>query len=222
MLTPSAFGVSKEVMACASQDGDYLGQVPGTTAAWCLWTRDCSPPRWARWIRNLCRFKKNLHLAVEGGWPLPARDLRPCLRWRSAETFRPLWAIVQPWQCYFGIYWWMVGLSRLYCRRRPDCQQDLHDTGWGGKHKAKTLRELDCIPRHCAITNQKNYWDTQLDGYYIIWSSGMFRFLNNSYHYWSTPKRSIEPQRGVVYFLCGVLCEAWLIPKVPAHCIAHR
>ena len=72
-------------MVCASQDGDCLGQVPGTTAAWCLRTRDCSPPRWARWIRNLCRFKKNLHLAVDGGWPLPARDLRPCLRWLPVQ-----------------------------------------------------------------------------------------------------------------------------------------
>ena len=73
------------VMACASQDGDYLGQVRGTTATWCLRTRDCSPRRWARWIRNLCRFKKNLHLPVDGGWPLPARDLRLNLRWRSVH-----------------------------------------------------------------------------------------------------------------------------------------
>jgi len=94
------------------------------------------------------------------------------------------------WQCYEGSHSWRVGLSRLYSRRGPDCQQDLHDTGWGGKHKAKTLRELDCIPRHCAIPNLKNYWDTLLDCYYIItWSSGMLRFLNNSYRYRLTPKR---------------------------------
>ena len=85
MLTASAFAVSKEVIACASQDRDYLGQVRGTTAAWCLQTRECYPPRWARWIRNLCRFKKNLHLAVDGGWPLPARDLSLNLRWRRVQ-----------------------------------------------------------------------------------------------------------------------------------------
>ena len=34
---------------------------------------------------------------------------------------------------------WLVSLSWLYSRRRPDCQQDLHDQGGGRKHSVAPL-----------------------------------------------------------------------------------
>jgi hypothetical protein len=142
------------------------------------------PPR-LRQQRSTCRLGRLLN-----SWSYHA--IREKSTASNNRPPAPLGAIVQLWQCYEGSHWWMVGWSRLYSRRQPDCQQDIHDTGWGGKHKAKTLRELDFIPRHSAIANQKNYWDNQLDCYYIIWSSGMLRFLNNSYRYWAKPKRLVE------------------------------
>ncbi len=46
----------------------------------------------------------------------------------SAETCATVMGYCRHLAVLFLCHGWMVGLSRLYSRGRPDCEQDLHDT----------------------------------------------------------------------------------------------
>jgi len=97
------FRASERICMSTSHQHYKLGIACRRIAPWCLRTRHNSPGGRTWWTRNVCWSKKNKLWRATAVNHFQPGILGWVLGDHSAITFRPLWALVGNWKCYFYI-----------------------------------------------------------------------------------------------------------------------